>query len=362
MDFVPLIDLVGESSTALFGGLILGLAFGIAAQRSAFCTRSAILSVVRGVGLGALATWVTAFATAILLVQTMRLTGQIDVSTSRFFGTQQSFSGAIVGGLLFGAGMVFARGCVSRLVVLGASGNLRANFTVVVISLAGLAAYSGFLVPLRDWISGFWGSGSLGSNDLLFLSAQGPATGLLLGLAFLGLAIFVAWRERTSPWQLAAGAIIGTAVAAGWYFTYTLSTQVFNPIQAESLSFIRPLATTANLVLGNQVPGQDQGLLWGTFVGAFASAIVSGQFRIEGFREPGCAPLWRYALGGAFMGFGGILAVGCTVGAGLTGGSVLAVSALMALSSVVVGVVVMDRLVEGHAASPLAMPHPAPAE
>ena len=37
------------------------------------------------------------------------------------------------------------------------------------------------------------------------------------------------------------------------------------------------------------------------------------------------------------MGFGGILAVGCTIGAGLTGGSVLAVSSLLGLASMIAG-------------------------
>jgi uncharacterized membrane protein YedE/YeeE len=37
------------------------------------------------------------------------------------------------------------------------------------------------------------------------------------------------------------------------------------------------------------------------------------------------------------MGFGGILAVGCTIGAGLTGGSVLAVSSLLGLASMMAG-------------------------
>jgi hypothetical protein len=63
--------------------------------------------------------------------------------------------------------------------------------------------------------------------------------------------------------------MIGLTVAAGWYFTWQLSTQVFEPIQAESLSFIRPLATTGELALGSGFAGLDQGVLIGAVLGAF---------------------------------------------------------------------------------------------
>lgn len=71
--------------------------------------------------------------------------------------------------------------------------------------------------------------------------------------------------------------------------------------------------------------GIDQGLLAGTIVGTLLAALLSGQFRIATFSEAETPSLLRYAAGPAMMGFGGILAVGCTIGAGFTGGSVLAV-------------------------------------
>ena len=69
MDLVPLIDRVGEPGAALVGGLVLGLVFGVAAQRSAFCTRSAVLSVLRARDGRSLGTWLVGFAVAILGVQ-----------------------------------------------------------------------------------------------------------------------------------------------------------------------------------------------------------------------------------------------------------------------------------------------------
>jgi len=145
MDLIPLIDSVGEPGAALIGGVALGLVFGIAAQRSGFCTLSAVLDLTRGRDLGSLAVWLSGFGIAILGVQYLLEAGSLDVSETRFFATAQSLSGAVVGGLLFGTGMVLARGCGSRLLVLGASGNLRAVFSVAEIAIFGLATYSGVL-------------------------------------------------------------------------------------------------------------------------------------------------------------------------------------------------------------------------
>jgi uncharacterized membrane protein YedE/YeeE len=359
MDLVPVIDMIGESGTALAGGVVLGLLFGFFAQQTAFCTRSAVLDLTRRRGFSALAIWFIGFAVAIFGVQLLLANGTVDVSETRFFSTAQSLSGALIGGLAFGIGMVLARGCVSRLLVLGASGNLRAIFTVLVISLVGLATYDGILVPLRDGIGGLWNTAAIGGNDLLVHAGLPASAGLWLGVVLAVAAIALAIATRLPVWKGLGAAIVGLTIVGGWYFTYTLSTQVFEPIQAESLSFIRPLATTGALAGEASSFGLDQGLLIGTILGAFIASLALGSFRIATFGEPGSPSIIRYAIGGVLMGFGGILAVGCTIGAGLTGGSVLAVSSLTGLAAMIGGAALADRVLDAERAPGA---HPVPAE
>jgi uncharacterized membrane protein YedE/YeeE len=52
----------------------------------------------------------------------------------------------------------------------------------------------------------------------------------------------------------------------------------------------------------------------------------------------------RYASGGAMMGLGGVLAGGCTVGAGLSGGAMLSLSALLALAAIITGGIITRHL------------------
>jgi uncharacterized membrane protein YedE/YeeE len=363
MDLVPLIDTLGEAGAVMAGGAALGLVFGFFAQRTQFCTRSAVLDLTRGRDMTALATWAAGFATAVLGVQALLALGMVDVTETRFFSTAQSLSGALVGGLVFGVGMVLARGCVSRLLVLGASGNLRAIFSVLVVGLVGLATYSGVLVPLRDGVGGLWSTAQIGGNDLLAHAGLGQAAGVVIGVALAALAIGLAIVSGVSLWRALGGAVVGLTVAAGWYFTYTLSTQVFEPIQAESLSFIRPLATTGEIALGSDTAaGLDQGVLIGIIAGALLAALLFRDFRIATFSEAGTPSIYRYALGSVLMGFGGILAVGCTIGAGFTGGSVLAVSSLVGLVAMVAGAAVTDRVVDASRTQRRAQSSALPAE
>ncbi len=336
MDFVPLIDTIGEPQTLALAGLALGTAFGIVLERSEFCTRSAVLEAVSGNGLKFLPMWMLAFATAMIGVQLLLLTGQIDVSETRFFSTPQSLSGAAVGGGLFGIGMILARGCASRLIVLGASGNLRAIFTVAILAGTSWATYQGPLVPLRNYLAGLWSTGTLGTNDLANLTGF-DHTGLAIGLITLSIAIIVSLTKRVAIWHYLAGALVGALIVAGWAISYALSTQVFDPIQAESLSYMRPLANSVNYAANGAAESylsMDVGIISGTILGAFAASVVFRGFKLKGFSEPGTPHVLRYVCGGILMGFGGILAVGCTIGAGLTGTSVLAVNSLVALTAI----------------------------
>ncbi|MCG6114142.1 MAG: YeeE/YedE family protein [Mesorhizobium sp.] len=347
MDFLPLIDLLDENGAAIAGGAAIGLVFGLLAERSAYCTRTAVLDLARGRGTKAMATWALGFAFALLAVQLMIGNGDLMLAETRYLATPQSLSGALIGGLLFGVGMALTRGCVSRLVVLTGTGNLRALFCLAVLAFVGMATLSGFLVPARDPVASLWSTAAIGGNDLLGHLRLGPAAGMVIGAVVLALAVVLAFIARISVWRALGGAGIGLCVAAGWYFTYNLSAQLFDPIPVESLSFVRPVATTGALLVDwTLVPAMDQGLVAGVILGALVGALIGGKFRIQTFSEPGTPSIFRYAGGSALMGFGGVLAGGCTVGAGLSGGSILAVTALLALLAMALGAVVTDRLVD----------------
>jgi uncharacterized membrane protein YedE/YeeE len=347
MDFVPLMDLLGEEGAVLAGGFAIGLAFGAFAQRSAFCTRSAVLELSRNGGTAALSVWLAGFAAALVAVQAMMATGALNVAESRYIGSAQSLSGALVGGGLFGIGMALTRGCVSRLVVLSATGNVRALFGVAVVALVGYATITGTLGALRDPIAQQWSTASIGGNDLAATLGLGRAVGIAAGTAAAAaVLVLVLWRGH-SPWKAVGGAGVGLSVAAGWYFTCQMSSQMFEPIPVESLSFVRPVAMTGALAFDWSRPlGLDQGVLAGVIAGAFVAAALFRNLRWQTFGEPGTPGIARYASGAALMGFGGALAGGCTVGAGLSGGSILAISALLALAAMVAGAVVADRVLD----------------
>ncbi|MCB1423821.1 MAG: YeeE/YedE family protein [Nitratireductor sp.] len=364
MDFVPLIDSIGEPATLALAGFVLAFVFGFAAERSGFCTRSAILEIMDRKVATALPVWLLALGVAILSTQLAIFNGWIDVGESRFFRTPQSLSGALIGGALFGIGMALARGCTSRLMVLGAGGNLRALAAVAAIALAALATYQGFLVPFRDAAGGIVNTSALGGNEIGQLLSNSYA-GLFIGGVVLFAAAFTALRSRLSAWKSVGGVLIGTLITAAWYVTHQLSEQVFDPIEIESLSFSRPSANAINYVASGgaeEYLSLDTGMIAGLFLGAFAAALLFRSFAVRGFGEAGAPHFSRYIAGGALMGFGGILAVGCTVGAGFTGGSVLAVSSVLGLASMMTFCAATDLVLRRLADRTSAKPSPVPAE
>ena len=349
MDFVPLIDAIGEPATlALVGGL-LGLVFGIAAQRSAFCTRSAVIALADARSAPAIAVWLTGFAVALAATQGLAAAGLVDLSANRFFDVPQNLSAAIVGGALFGIGMVLARGCASRLMVLAASGNGRALVAVMLIAVTAWATIAGPLAPARSALAAGLPALFLADNAVSIGNTGTPVIGLVLAAMLVVAAFWMAARHE-HPIRLAVWpALIGLTIAGGWYATHTLSGQLFDPIVTESLTYLRPTATSAQFLASAVDPqylGLDTGIVAGTLAGAFIAATMSGSFRFAGFGEAGAAHPLRYVSGAVLMGFGGVLAGGCTIGAGLSGGSALAISALAALAAMALSAAGTHKLLE----------------
>ncbi|GAB4260528.1 MAG: YeeE/YedE family protein [Pararhodobacter sp.] len=350
---IALIEGIGEDRVGALFGLLTGAVFGIAAQRSSFCLRAATVEFARGIVGGKVAVWLLTFSTAVVWVQGAQWLGLFRAADSRMMGVAGSWSGAVIGGLMFGVGMVLARGCSGRLLVLAATGNLRSVVSGLIFAVVAQMSLHGWLAPLRNWIAALWVTPNGQNLNLLLLLGLPDATGLVLGLALAVLAIVVAIRARIGARVLVFASGVGFAVAMGWVLTWTLAQYAWEPVNVTSATFTGPSANTLMFFLESSPDlNFDIGLIPGVFIGAFLSAWLTGTFRFQGFEDE--ANMRRAMTGAVLMGFGGMLAGGCAIGAGVTGGSIFAATAWLALFCMWIGAMATDFVVDqrGAAARP----------
>lgn len=316
----------GQVSVLL--GAIAGLGFGALAQQSKFCLRAACIEFWRGDLGPKFAIWLLAFSAALIATQLLILSGQLDTGSIRQLTTTGSLSGAILGGSLFGWGMVMARGCASRLLVLSATGNQRALVAGLVVTLISQATLRGGLSPLREWLGGLWLVDASLRNLADWLPVGAP---LAAGIALLMGGIALGRRHGTALWPALAAVGVGLCIALGWGLTAWHAGWSFDIVAVKSVSFTGPSADTLMGVINlPSLPlSFDIGIVMGVFAGSMLAALATGQFKLQSFTEQ--TGLSRYLLGACLMGFGGMLAGGCAVGAGVTGGAVMALTAWVAL-------------------------------
>ena len=345
MDILTLVEGIGEAPAAALLGLVTGIVFGVAAQRSRFCLRAACIEFARGTLGPRMAVWLLCFSTALVWVQGAALAGFFQVEEARMMAVAGSWSGAVIGGLIFGAGMVLARGCPGRLLVLAASGNLRAIVSGLIFAVVVQMSLKGLFAPLRDGLAALWTTKGGRNVDLIGAMGLPRESGLVLGLMIALLALALARRNRIGASTLIFASGVGFAVAIGWISTFALARVSFDPVTISSVTFSGPSATTLMFFLEPaQVLEFDVGLVPGVVIGAGAAALLSGQFRFEGFENEG--NMRRAMTGAVLMGFGAMLAGGCSIGAGVTGGSIFAGTAWAALTAMWVGAVATDVVLD----------------
>jgi uncharacterized membrane protein YedE/YeeE len=228
--------------------------------------------------------------------------GWVDLSASIYRSEGWLFLGALPGGVMFGFGMVLAGGCISRNLVRLGAGSGKAAVTLLVAGAAALATVT--VLPASS-------EATVHDPAALYPIAIAVVLGLL----------FFSFRVRTfrsSLQDLATGVVLGSLVALGWIAT---SLAGLGPDSLNFMALHRP-----ELVLP---------LAAGTVLGAFCMAWRRRELRIERFGARD--DLVRHLLGGALMGVGGTLALGCTIGQGLTGASTLSPGSVLALTAMLLG-------------------------
>jgi uncharacterized membrane protein YedE/YeeE len=345
MDLTPLLDRFEEPQLAALFGLFTGMVFGVAAQRSSFCLRAATVEFARSILGDRVAVWLLTFSTAMIWVQGAQLLGLFRAEDARMMAVTGSWSGAVIGGLMFGAGMVMARGCSGRLLVLAATGNLRSVISGLIFAVVAQMSLHGWLAPLRQFLAGLWVTPGGRNIDLLANLGLPQGTGLVIGAGIAAVALWLAARNRIGLRTLVFASGVGFAVALGWVLTFSLAQVAFDPVSVTSATFSGPSANTLMFFLTeNPTLDFDIGLVPGVFLGAFLAAAWGRELKFQGF--DGESQMRRSMAGAALMGFGAMLAGGCAIGAGVTGGSIFVATAWLALLCMWIGAGITDFLLD----------------
>lgn len=358
------LDSASLATPVLWASFALSALFGAVTQRTHFCTMGAVADVVNMGDWTRARMWALAIAIAMLGFNLMVAAGWIEARDSLYAGPRLQWLSAIVGGLMFGFGMVLASGCGTKNLVRLGGGNLKALVVLLVLGISAFATMRGITAVLR-----------VGSVDRIYLelptsqdlpSLLSPASGLSPqalaaalggGIALLLLAWVLRKPEgrRREVWLGGVG--IGLCIAALWWVSgrlgylpedpHTLEEAFVatNSRRMESLSMVAPVGYALDWLMffSDQSKLLTLGIVSvaGVTAGSAIVSLAGRSFRWESFANS--TDLAHHLAGGLLMGVGGITALGCTIGQGLSGVSTLSLGSFVALAAMVAGAVLALR-------------------
>jgi uncharacterized protein len=350
---------LSEAGYVTGGAFLLAFIFGAVGNKTHFCTMGAVSDWVNMGDLSRMRMWLLAIAVAILGSSALHLAGAVDLSKSIYQTPNFTWLSYLVGGFLFGVGMTLGSGCGSKTLIRVGAGNLK---SVVVYVFLGIAAY----MTLR----GLFGAFRVGvlekatvtlpaGQDLPSLFSSVTGLGERAWIAILAaliagslLAFIYSSRQfRANPDYTLGGVVTGLVVVGGFYVSGHLGYVAEDPNtlqeafvatntgRMESFSFVAPLAYTLEYLMlwtdKSKIITYGIASAAGVVAGSAAYALATRTFRWEGFRDAEDTGL--HVLGGTLMGFGGITALGCTIGQGISGFSTLALGSIMTFLAIIAG-------------------------
>jgi len=358
------IDLKALSTQVLWAAFGLSALFGAIAQRTHFCTMGAVADIVNIGDWARMRMWVLAIGVAMIGFNAMVALGWVDASKSLYAGPRVIWLSALVGGAMFGFGMVLASGCGSKTLVRIGGGNLKSLVVFVVLGIAAFATLKGITAVARVATLDSVALTLAGPQDLpsLLAPAEGVAKAqlaLVLGIAVGGALLVwaLARAEGRRADNLLGGVGIGAVVAGVWWVSGVLGHVAEDPNtlqeafiatnsqRMESLSFVAPIAYALDWLMffSDASKHLTIGIVaaLGVVVGSAAYAVATRSFRWEGFRN--AEDTASHLIGATLMGVGGVCALGCTIGQGLSGVSTLSLTSFIALASIIAGAVAALR-------------------
>lgn len=347
-------EIVNLQHTAALWAFALSCAFGAVTQRSNYCTMGAISDIANFGDWTRARMAIASVGVAIVGVALLKVTGTVDINKSFYVAPKLVWLSHIVGGLCFGFGMTLSGGCGSKTLLRVGSGSLRALVTMLMMAVFAWFTLRGVLGVLRVTTFDAVVVSLPTTQDLptlVGLSGNSAAIlAMVVGAAFVVFAFF-GKAFRADKWNWIAGIVVGLTVIAGWYAsgrvgfiaehpeTLEAAWVSTNSGRPESLTFTAPPAYLLELLgfWSDKSKFVSFGIasVLGVIAGSWLMSLITKTFHWEGFANT--EDLANHLVGAALMGFGGVLAMGCTVGQGLSGMSTLAVGSMITVAAIVLG-------------------------
>lgn len=372
-------DFASAQSFFLWSTFAIALILGAVVNKTNFCTMGAVSDWVNMGDTGRMRAWVLAIAVGVLGVMGLEAAGLVNLSTTfpPYRQTTLPWLENVLGGVLFGIGMTLASGCGNKTLIRIGGGNLKSIMVLLIIAVIAyfmINPFPGSDKTLYSTLFYSWTNPtaiSLSTNQDLgaMLFADNAATGrMVMGAVIGGLLLVWAFMSadfRSSFDNVLGGLVVGLVVLAAWYVTSNvmvdadgevMSLQTYvqdwdlyapadavrpaaaGPLAAQSFTFINPMGQA----LGYAASGFDRTLLTfgvmalaGVIAGSLLWSLISRSFRVEWFAS--FRDFVNHLIGAILMGFGGVLAMGCTIGQGITGFSTLALGSILTFAAIVLG-------------------------
>ncbi|MEW5965388.1 MAG: YeeE/YedE family protein [Pseudomonadota bacterium] len=379
-------DFASAQSFFLWSTFVIALIMGAVVNKTNFCTMGAVSDWVNMGDTGRMRAWVLAIAVGVLGVMGLEAAGLVNVTNTFPPYRQSNFPWLenVLGGLLFGIGMVYGSGCGNKTLVRIGGGNIKSIMVLIVIAVIAyfmINPFPGSDKTLYSTLFYPWTNPTavaLTTNQDLgaMLFGDNAATGRIVTGAVIGILLLV-WAFKSADFRgsfdnILGGLVVGLAVLAAWYVTsnvmvnadgetmsmqgYMQSWDFYAPADAvkpastaalasQSFTFINPMGQT----LGYAMNGFESSLLTfgimalaGVILGSLLWSLVSKSFRIEWFASG--RDFVNHLIGATLMGFGGVLAMGCTVGQAITGFSTLALGSIFTFIAIVLGAAITMKI------------------
>ena len=344
-------------NTVLWLAFAISFVLGAIGQKTHFCTLGAVSDIVNMGEWSRMRMWLLAIGVAILGAGALHATGQIDLGKSIYRTANFTWLSYLVGGLSFGVGMVLASGCGSKTLIRIGAGNLKSVFVFIVLGLVAYMTMRGVLGVFRVNVLDKAAINFPGGQDipaLLTGVGMAPTTAFSLAVLAIGGGVTAFCLLKRDFWtldNLLGGLGTGLAVVAAWYVSGHIGYLAEHPEtleeafiatnsgRMESLTFVAPQAYLLELLMLWSDTSRKMTFAIASVLGVIAGsggwALLTRTFRWEGFVS--LEDTANHLIGAALMGFGGVTAMGCTVGQGISGFSTLALGSIVTFLAIVAG-------------------------